>query len=221
MNVRLLLFAGLCFYFTNCEKEPTTTTPPPDNQSVDLSNLKAGQKSIYERYTTVCDALGTEFKRTGDILHLEVLAEEGQLYFKESLTPESPLVIDGTITEPYTHKVNSEEEYILIPERAGSLLFYFYANDTIGLNPNHDVTLKQEDCRLVLGEEPFIGNDIGWLEQFEVGDVEQKNKTVISCEPFEDLDAYLFYDSKELFVSHVVTFGWAGNSVNGWVLKED
>lgn len=221
MNVRLLLFAGLCLYFTNCEKEPATTTPPPDSQSVDFSNLKAGQKSVYERYTTVCGALGTEFKRTGDILNLEVLEEEGQLYFKESLTPESPLVIDGTITEPYTHEVSSKEAYMLIPERAGSLLFYFYANDTIGLNPNHDVTLKQEDCRLVLGEEPFIGNDIGWLEQFEVGDVEQKDKTVISCEPFEDLDAYLFYDSKQLYVSHVVTFGWAGNSVNGWVLKED
>lgn len=62
-----------------CSKD--LPTPLPADEAINLSNLKAGQKSIYKRYTTNCGELSSNFEFRGDVMHLEVIEEAGQLYY--------------------------------------------------------------------------------------------------------------------------------------------
>jgi len=108
-----------------------------------------------------------------------------------------------------------KNDYLLLPDRFNSNFFWFYGNDTLHLQPAQTVGLVQNECGLVLEDEPFIGNDIGTLSSFKVDEVELKNKIAVSCVPgFFEVDAYLIYHDKSLQASHVIQ---SGEIVRGWM----
>lgn len=215
----LFLILSLVFILSCSSKDEDPILPEPENQ-VNFSDLREGQETTYIRYTTKCDSLETLFEYTGDTLNLEVIKRNDSLFFREMVTQSSPLYTSGAFVEPVEYPVTAFEDRINIPIRFASALFFFYENDDIYLKPQHDVDLVQEDCRLMQDSAPFIGNDIGALEVFEIGDIKVNNKTSISCEPLSDLDAYLIYDQNELIVSHVIILegllGWTEERVMGW-----
>ncbi len=211
------------FLITACNKDEDPQPSTPDN-TINFSDLREGQSTTYIRYTTKCDSLDQLFEYSGDTLILEVIKRNDSLFFVESVTPESPLYLSGAFVNPVEYPVFAYSDRINIPNRFASALFFFYENDDLFVNPQHDVNLIQSDCRLLQDNEPFIGNDIGYVDHFEVGDVKIEEKTAVSCEPLNDLDAYLIYDEKELIVSHVILFegliGPTTERVSGWkVLK--
>jgi len=69
-----------------CSKEDDEDLLPQDT-GVRLSALREGQQSMYLRYKTNCAFVNDSFQFTADTLMLEVIRENDQLFFKESLTP--------------------------------------------------------------------------------------------------------------------------------------
>ena len=68
--------------------------------------------------------------------------------------------------------------------------------------------------------DPFIGNDIGYISSFEVGDIRLDDKAGVSCVPMVDIDAYLIYDRDYLYLSHTIIFseffGDITETIDGW-----
>ncbi len=209
----------LILILASCSKEDTDLLGLPSDGLINLSELKVGQRSLYLKYETTCTAQPEDFKYTGDTIVLEVVEENGQLSFKESYTVHSPLYVAGQESKIYP--VEKQNERILLRDRSFSALFFFYANDTLHLEPVHTTTISQSGCMLVQNGDPFIGNDIAWMSRFKIGDILQKAKTVVSCEPLEQLDAYLIYDKYQLYQSHVSYFDLLNSDlITGWVLVE-
>lgn len=211
-----ILFLGIC---VACSPEPIEeiVEETPSNQ-VQFSNLKVGQKSQYLRFEFDCVQTDTAFKWTGDTLNLEVVAKEGTLYFQETFTPNSAN-IENLGTEPILYPVEEEIGKLRIPERSQSQLFFFYGNDVIDLNYMlySRPELKQNGCRLLMNETPFIGNDIAKVERFDVGGIHIKDKTVVSCVPvILGIDAYLMYDINQLYLSY--TYNHSGFMEDEWIL---
>lgn len=218
-----LLFFGLLFT-TACVSKDEEPQPSDPDTGVNFSNLQEGQKSRYVRYTSKCDSLGQLFEYTRDTLILELIQRNDSLFFVESVTPRSPLFLDGSFVNPVEYPVTGFADRINIPQRFASALFFFYENDDLFLKPQHDTDLIQSDCRLLQDSEPFIGNDIGYLDRFEVGSIKITDKTAVSCEPLTEVDAYLIYDENKLLLSHVVVLegflGWEEERVFGWELLQ-
>ncbi len=191
--------------------------PRPTTEQVNFSNLKVGQKSLYRAYKANCNDMNGTFEWTENTLTLEVVGSASNLVLRESFM-ESP---DVTPPLPVEYPVIKIESGILLPQRQASRLFYFYANDTLRLNPSHDITLQQDACFLTSESGVFVGNDIGYLPLFEVGDVKVAGKTVVSCEPLIELDGYLIHDDEKLQVSHVVDFLGLQSAIRGWHLIEN
>ena len=225
-QLSFLLFATLLFLVFSCSKQDKITPALLPDNAVNLSNLQAGQKSFYQRYTTKCDSLESEFTFTRDTLVLEVAEGDGHWIFKEYYTEYSPRYLNGDYITTVEYKVIEDNDMLLLPQREESALFFFYANDTIQLRPDQRADLLQQDCQLLISDNPFKGNDIGHVDNFNIGPISQKDKTVVSCVPFFDLDAYLFYDEYQLTMSHAIyiTYFWdeiIGTSIEGWVLIEE
>lgn len=224
MKIKWIITLWLVILASSCSEEQDCCVPLPiDPSKVNLSSPEIGQKTTYWRYTTTCADVNGDFQYTGDKLILEVVNVNDQLSFQESLTEDSPMYQAGAFQEPIQYPVTVTDGKLIMPERWESALFFFYANDVLTLEPNHDVILQQDACKLLQNTDPFIGNDIGILPAFKVGPLENEGKTAVSCEPFFNLDAYLIYDAIQLNMSHVITFGNAPNEevVSGWVLAKD
>lgn len=220
-----LLFFSLILLTWSCSKDDTVNPKPLDANAVNFSNLQAGQQSFYKMYTTKCDSLDEEFAFTGDTLVLEVVEGEASLQLREYFTEKSPRYLSGANTETIEYPVKSEGTNAILPQRENSFLFFFYANDTLRLQPEQRVDLVQQDCKLHLEGNPFIGNDIGNVATFTIGDITVRDKISASCEPFFDLDAYLIYDENQLSMSHVIheEYFWddlISTRIQGWVLIE-
>ncbi len=211
MYKNLLLLLIFSLLLLACNKDEHTD---PVSSQVDLVNLEVGQKSFYRSYKATCSDGISDFAWRGTTLILEVTENDGQLFFEESFTDDSAINIP-----PVSYPVTVIDGGILIPDRDESLLFYFYANDTIRLNPEHDVILEQDGCFVIQDSTPFVGNDIGTIPLFQVGEVRETNKTIVSCEPFAQLDGYLIYDN-HLRVSHVIYMDVFDSTVSGWHLLE-
>lgn len=190
----------------------------PQRDYIDLSKLEHGQYSYFVRYESTCENLNGDFRLTGDTLKVEVIEENNDFLLKETFTENSPMYINGQI-EPTIHEVMPYDDFILIPERFNSALFFFYGNDTIHTRNLERQDMVQNSCRIDFNGSTFIGNEIGFVDKFELGDIEYKNKTVVSCLPMMiELDAYLMYDNKELVMSH--TIDKFSNQIWGWKLIE-
>lgn len=201
---KLLFFITGLILLTACRQDDKPFMPTFFNDQVNFSDLKAGQQSLYRAYQADCADMEGTFEWTEDTLVLEVMSGESGLFLQESFTKYSPSYNEAQPTVQYP--ISSINDGVLLPERSASQLFYFYANDTIRLNPTHDVTLEQDVCLLKNNDDVFIGNDIGYVPSFKIGEVEQEEKTAVSCEPFFELDGYLIYDNEQLHVSHVTFF---------------
>lgn len=220
------LILSLALITLACTKEPIESsrviTEPVLEGNVNLAAPAVGQKSLFLRYYTQCEDLDGLFEYTGDTLQVEVIEESGQMLIRETFTEFSTSMLNGGIVEPLSYPISCDGKKVLIPEREQSHLFFFYGNDTIRLETNMDVDLAQRDCKLFDSNDVFIGDDIGYLETFQLGSMEQKSKIAVSCVPVITLDAYLIYDKQQLHVSHVIyTSNFMGNisqSIQGWEL---
>lgn len=217
MKKKFTLYIGIIMaVIAACTNEDEAQLPVVPE--INLSSIQALQKSMYTRFQTTCENFDGDFELTGDTLIVEITKEDDQLFFNEYLTQTSPMFKSGNFTSSIKHKLNVKDDYFLIPERSESPLFFFYGNDTIHLNPEPNIILQQNSCMLSNNNTPFIGNDIGALENFKMGTIEHQNKIAISCVPgFFDLDAYLIYDESQLQLSYTIT---SSNfpTVNGWTL---
>ena len=201
-----------------CSCEKTEVQPALEHDPIDLQNPKVGQISCYVEYNAEC-AQGL-YTYTQDTLIVRVTEHDGQLQFMEYLTYHSPSHIDGSFGNPKMYDVHFEADYILIPERQNSELFYFYGNDTIFTNPVHDIDLNQNGCYLYHENgDLFIGEEIGYSENVAFGPVQESGKTVVSCVPtILALDAYIIYEPTSIHVSHTIQNTVNGDKINGWVL---
>lgn len=228
MKIANLLFIVFLLGLNACSKKelPIIDPNPIDEKLINLSNLKDGQKSIYIKYETTCENRQTDFVYTGDTLIVEVVETDSGMVLQESYTIHSPLYsLHDDNQNPKIIPVESKDKMLLLPERWTSNLFYFYGNDTLQVDPTHSTIIKQDGCYLMQEENPFIGNDIAWLDRLEVGDIVQENKTAVSCVPFFELDAYLIYDKHQLYQSHAISFVTLNGEVledltSGWILLE-
>ena len=191
------------------------------NNRIDFSDPQEGQISYYKRYMKQCDY--ESFGYTKDTLIVRVLKQGEDFYFEENLTEGSPMKSAGFFEQPFTYKVQSLGDDLLVPQREGTQLFYFYGNDTIRLNPQHDVDLVQNECYVLQEGDNFIGDDIGFIENFKIGEVEENKKTMVSCVPMVlEVEAYLVYDQRQLYISHVIFRDefFDQTSAAGWELLE-
>ena len=211
--MRRLLPAILLLILAACDEavEPPVLTIHPDN--VNITRPADGQRSYYLRYEGSCDSpVNTSY--TGDTLLLEISKEGDKWYMHESFTPGSPLYKQNASVVSY--EFTNMPDYLLLKDRLSSALFFFYGNDTLRTQVNDQVNLRQSGCRIRFGNDIFIGNEIGRINDFRVGDIWRNDLTAVSCVPMVlDLDAYLMYD-KYLHVSHMVS---DADNINGWVLS--
>lgn len=184
-----------------CAKEAIVDPPniTPKTPSVNLSKIEVGQQSQYIKYITSCNNFLGDFKFTGDTLTLTIIEEGGKTFAQEHLSGDFV-----GLTDTVKYELYNEANELVINDRFASSLFFFYANDRIELNPTDFSELKQQDCKIHLGDTVFEGNDIGKLEEFNLASIQLQDLTVVSCEPIEDLEAYLMYNPTSLSASHQI-----------------
>ena len=219
----VFLLCGL-FFIISCDKETIDPGVIPGNNAVLLGDLKVGQKSYYAAYTSQCEDLTGSFQWTGDTLVVEVVHFQDDIALKEYLTPGSK---NAQGSREYFQKINSlNNDYIAIPDYQSSNLFNFFGSDSILLKPKSRPAMVQNSCVIKFNGATFTGNEIGSIERFTIGPVSLKNKTVVSCVPtILNLDAYLFYDENQLYLSHqAVRTEFNGvispTTITGWRLIE-
>ncbi|MDX1908161.1 MAG: hypothetical protein SF053_14085 [Bacteroidia bacterium] len=201
-------FSCLVLLLSGCAREFV----PPTVNDVSLAAPAAGQRSWFLRYETPCDQYKADIVFTGDTLVLEIVGEGDQLKALEYLTPGSPQYT--TFPDTVQYPFSSTGDAVMIPYRSSSRLFFFYDNDTLPLTRIPTVTLKQQDCMLTTGGQNFTGLETGLCETFEVGGSRLTDKRVVSCVPLLlTPDAYLIFDDKRLYISHIVQ----SETVSGWI----
>ena len=209
---RLEILVVVVLLFLSCSSDQEPDLPEIKDGNVMLTDLRAGQRSYFVRYEGNCGLMG-RISYTGDTLLLEVIEYENELYFKESFTPGSPLFELNPY--PLAYKVNYTEDYILLKDRFSSALFYFYGNDTLRTNTANRTDLVQNGCRLQIGNDDFIGEEIGSLHSFRLGNFRREDLTAVSCVPLIfEIDGYLMYDDY-FHLSHVIT---PSDELSGWLL---
>lgn len=216
-NVAFLFLVSFLF-FISCSKDGSVV-PPELIPDINFSDLEIGQTSSFVGYYSTCSEYQDNFEFRKDTLMLKVSAQEGATFtIEEYYTPYSESYINGQ-TAVLEYEMTYQFDYLLIPERGSSQLFWFYANDTLQLQPGLTVNLQQESCTLFNDSNLFIGNDIGKVQEFEIGTEMIRNKYGVSCVPgWFNVDAYLIYDESGLFASHVVQ---SGSAVLGWKLLRE
>jgi len=215
-----LIYLIAVLFIIACSKEEPTLPGPQIKEGVCLSELKVGQQSVFQQYTTHCDDLEGNFEYTGSTLTLTIIEKDAKLFAKEDFYYP---VTDTTFTVEY--EVYNEGKFIVIPDRLSSWLFNFYDNDRIDLEPESTIDLDQNACQIFHSNGVFEGNDIGVLDKFELGDMAEKDLTLVSCEPIFEVEAYLMYNKNELVASHLINLeGWddpVPSFIQGWILKTD
>jgi hypothetical protein len=203
----------------SCAKDDAPIIPDPEpSAELNLKNLSEGQTASYVRLDGIC-GFDDMFNYTQDTLILEIIDQDGDLYFQESFTEGSPLYEFNP--DPVAYPVIKEQDMILIPERDRSTLFFFYGNDTIKTAPQHEITLVQESCQQLADGEPFRGDLIAYLPTFDLHDISLREQTVVSCVPIIiDLEAFLCYKDGRLNLSYTLSSGFPGITFQGWKLLE-
>lgn len=203
---------------TSCTTYDESPTPINTNIKSDirLNDLHAGQSNQFLRFSNSCN-VGNNFQYTGDTLVAEVINLDGGLGIRESFTAGSTNFSEN---EPGTYPVILKDTYLLLPQRDASWLFFFFGNDTLPVEKPEDTILNQGLCFIeYMNGERFIGEEVGVLSNFETGDIQYFDKRVVSCvPPFMNLDGYLLYDDKQLFVSMTLATGIAAVEIDGFAL---
>lgn len=190
----------LIMSFIACDKDPVIPTNP--NQ-INFQAPVVGQENYYLSYSGVCGELAP----TGDTLIWRIKDLNGSdLELEELYTTGSPSYQPLSFVYP----AKWSEKFIDIqPEfRQNSQLFFFYGSDTLRLKQSASLTLVQSNCILWDGETDFVGDHIGTVKMFKVGNLEYPRKKIVSCVPtIVNLDAYLVYDQNNLYSSYTSTEG--------------
>ena len=100
--------------------------------------------------------------------------------------------------------------------------------DQLQLKFSHDFVgtpLRQQDCSFFTEDGPFVGEEIGFIDRADFGQIVVENKWVVSCVPVVlDLEAYLIYDENQIYISHTVEeHSFSGNTWYvsfGWKLLD-
>lgn len=207
---KLLLVTGIVsILLWSCSDDvPAPVLDIDSFAGIDLRNPQAGDEAIYLRYESRCDR---GFAFTGDTLRITVIERNDSLFLKEYM------LLEGDMIHSAEHVIIPRDGYVLIPQRWGSAMLFFYGNDTIFLDRAPNTTLVQQGCRLYEEGEPFIGESIGTVEEFQFGEYRLEEKKGISCIPsFFEIDAYIFYDDY-LNVVHTISDTDDGTLISGFV----
>ncbi|MCH2213664.1 MAG: hypothetical protein MK086_00700 [Flavobacteriales bacterium] len=218
MNSKILsLVAPLLLFACKSDNDDPSSSPADPKNTIQLNNLKEGQQNQYLRFSANCSDHNGTFEYTGDTLVVTVLEDGEGLKFFEEFTKNSTHMNEEI---PSIHKVFAGEDYILVPERQLSYLFFFYGNDTIHLTKPEDINLNQGSCFIEYPNgEPFIGEEIGFLSFYEYQDMRYTNNRIVSCVPMIlDLDAYLVYDETQLKMSQTRIDDFTSVIIEGYTL---
>ncbi len=223
------LVLTLIFFMDSCKKEQIEFNSLRGiHNHINFTSLQVGQKSRYIRYEFDCVNGPSSFQWTGDTLQLEVTEREGHLYFNESVTASSPLYKGGFFVDTVSYLIEQETGYLVIPQRDLSALFFFYGADRLNLRYQlyERPLLQQKECMLMLAGVPFAGDELASIHRFDLGDIHLNDKTVVSCVPTVwNLEAYLFYDQNQLFLTHsmheIEFNSEVSILVRGWHLLDD
>lgn len=211
---KLLFFFAALIFVTACHQDDDSE---PTTEPINLSDLKVGQKSLYQRYSvTNCDTLPTNFAWQNDTLILEVTGTASELFLKESLTEYSESYSENMTLVQYS--VSVIDEGLLLSGTLGSELFSLYRGDTLWLSPIYDSTVTQDGCY----SSPSIFSNIALMPNFELGDISQTNKSIVS-DSWGFATNYLIYDSEKLCTTHTPAINDVSFIVfaNGWNLIEE
>ncbi len=209
-------YTGLIFIIAlitlGCSDDlPSSFIQVNNTSGINLRDIQIGNQSKYVLYESSCSE---NFQFTGDTLLIEVITRNDSLFLQESYSP-------GSTRERTTeHAIFPMNGYVLVPQRFNSEFLFFYGNDTIFLDRPADVQLVQHGCQLLENSNPFIGESIGTVDEFQFGLYRVNNKKSISCVPgFFDIDAYIFY-ADHLNAIHIIRTGLENNNVLGFVAIE-
>ena len=210
---------------TACELQPELPGPVDQIHAdwVNFSDPQDGQKTLYLSYESTCEDLDGDFRFSGDTLVVEVMKTERATVLMEYFTTGSP----SFDLQPDTvfHEIFSHGNFVLLPERDKSSVFWFYGNDTLRLNPDRHEKIKQERCHLEVDGRNFLETEIGHLKNFDMGPIHIEDKSVVSCIPMIIAsNGYLFHDANHLYMSHTSNEsefnGRISSGVFGWVALE-
>lgn len=219
MKTLMSLFAAAVL-FAACNSDDNDGPAPAPNTNekneLRLNDLRIGQSDRYALFTSLCGEANS-FEYTGDTLFVEVIALNDGLGIREGFTEGS---VSFSAAEPVSYPVIPKDNYLLLPERDASRLFFFFGNDTLPVGKPHDIALQQGECFIEYQSgDPFIGEEVGIVNPFEIGDLQYFDKKVVSCvPPFMDLDAYLVYDNRQLHMSMTLAAMIGPMSINGYTL---
>ena len=204
----VLLFFAVTTLFIGCDKDDPFT---PDPKQINFQEPAAGQENYYLRHEGICGQLVP----TSDTLVLRVKSFEGDLMeLEEVFTEGSPSYYPGA---SYVYQAKWSPDNIEINPfyRQGSQLFFFYGSDSLRLTQSPALNLQQNNCVVWDGQTDFTGDFIGAVSEFKVASLEYQDKKIVSCVPtIMNMDAYLVYDSRNLYSSFT-------SSLGGWEPIED
>ena len=195
------------------EDQPSSFIQVNSSSGIDLRDIQPGKKATYVLYESGCS---DNFRFTGDTLVVEVIEKNDSLFIEESYTEGSER------SRTTAHAIFPKDGYILLPQRFLSEFLFFYGNDTIFLDRPASVQLIQSGCQLLENSDPFIGNSIGSIDEFQFGNIRINHKKSISCVPgFFDIDAYIFY-ADHLNAVHIIRGGpgMGENNIIGFMAIE-
>lgn len=213
MKKFIYIFAVSVFTLTACEKEINDGLK---EGAVNLSKLETGQISKYVGFQSICGETD-KFEYTGDTLVMEVKEVNGDLFLAEYLSPFSKNKQYDIISLTAVRQLNNGIE---LTNRINSKFFNFYGSDTLKLDDAMAVSMKQKNCIVEFDNETFRGDQMGKISSFNIGDIQVKNKIIVSCVPIIEVDGYLLYDQNQLFLNYALytsTFnGISSNTITGW-----
>jgi hypothetical protein len=198
---------------------PVSAPAPVFENTIRLNQMEDGQRNHYLHYTANCNDPAGSFTYTGDTLVVTIKNTSEGLAFYEEFTAFSATMSELSSSET---RVIQEDGYFLIPERELSYLFFFYGNDTVHLTKPEDLNLQQGSCFIEYENgDPFIGEEIGFLPEFEYQNIRYENNRIVSCvPPLIDLDAYLVYNESELRISQTLANDFSNVFIDGYTLLE-
>lgn len=204
-----IAFLSMALLLSNCVNYQEEIQLSPEWYRIDMSNPIPGQTSFYERFTGCND----RFELSGDTLKVQVIEKEGVIFLRESFTKHSPGRAYDWGRKKVEYPFYSVKNKLYMPKREESQLFWFYASDYLHLKPEEAIPMRQNSCVVNIGDEIFTGNEIGFIDKFEIGHYRLENMHVVSCVP-DYLYSYLFHDHKELKMSVFFSaFGRQGYSL--------
>lgn len=217
-SLHLILLITMTIFIA-CSDDDSFAPEEPKTENLNLKSLAEGQLAKYVRLDGIC-GFDEHYNYSGDTILLDVVDIQGQLHFRESFTEGSPLYASNP--SPVFYRVETYEDFILIPHRDQSTLFFFYGNDTIRTSPQHAFELEQAGCQNLHDGTPFQGDAIAKLPSWELHDINLNDQTVVSCVPvIFELEAYLMYNEGQLNLSYTLSSGFPGITFQGWKLLDN